>query len=871
MSNKRPAADAVESNEQRKQKRRAETKSVPYDDSTEELPSLPAYQPDFEEAEKLIPKICGTIRLKVNDLKRSGFKDDTIDLLTARLNCLKYIDYPEAKRIGFLGDAGAGKSSTINCLLGQEVTTESDQGSGTHVIQEFVQAPPQQQRAYVGTIYFHSPGKIDGLVRRYFEDIYESLTVEKTEIDDIQLSEIESRQDTALDFFTSLLCDHDDFKTEVDALKYFKAATEMVKENVIVPLKEKVMAYLGSLVDEGEDLEYASDALREVTAPLRKLCRPLRDSKHELQLSPWPLIDRVQVKLKSRLLEAGVMLVDLPGVADKNLARVQSTKDYLNSCSAVIICHPIARAHTDRSLVESLRTCDRRGKLEDTIIVITKVDDIKPLRDSNRDDCLADWSKEDSREYEDLEQVCYDLDGQLEDASDDEDAATRDMKSLKELKRRLKSELAHAQAKLSQKQILVRNDKVQVEIAKACRTLSEGSSTDVPVLFVSNTNYQQHLQGYKLDKPPKLSVIHCGIPALRQRLITLPASEKMAALESHCSEGLPCALNALETRCCKSFVERKEEVEVVLMKPRNICATAIRKVLVDLDQAFDNIMLSYIRDHEDSWLHQASDLRKKWERNTKAASLRAICRRNGIWQRKGKSTEPLQINWNQELVDIFEPLLREQFSQLDDTVARAETTLASTLEELINDLTFDLRQHPVLVGLQLDPFFNTLRIRGNKIGIRTSNTLAQLKKGIKNLKNCLFSPEERGIVQCYMKDAYSQCTAFPKGTKNVTARRRAIVRDRIESRLFSRCGEIAKAGFQAALNEWSEVAKERLQTVFAETHTDLQGLFDKSEETDDRDRCFRNSLQKKIVEMREVVEGELTEHLKACIEEANGN
>lgn len=872
MSNKRPAADAVESNEQRKQKRRAETKSVPYDDSTEELPSLPAYQPDFEEAEKLVPKICGAIRSKINELKSGGFKDETIHLLTRRLNSLQYLDYPEAKRIGFLGDAGAGKSSTINCLLGQQVTTESDHGSGTHVVQEFIQAPKQQKEAYVGTVYFHSSKKIESLVCRHMEDVLENLTAEKSDLDDSQLSEMETRQETALEFFTSLLCDREGFENEDDALEYFEKATRIPKEEIAGSLTRKIMEYLRSLVKDGQELNFASDDLLNVTMPVRKLCRPGRSSASSLQLSPWPLIDRVQVKLKSRLLSSGIMLVDLPGVADKNLSRVENTKHYLKSCSTIIICHPIARAHTDRSLVESLRECDRRGKLENTIVVITKIDDIQLVKPSKGDDSIADWPERDKQEYQALESVFYKLKGEKEDLSDEEDDAPRETKSLKERKRLLKVQFAHAQAKLSQKQILVRNEKVELEIMKACRRFSKpGDSVSVPILFVSNTNYQQHLQGYKLDKPPRLEVAHCGIPSLRQRLFAFPANDKMATLELHCSESLPCALNALETRCCKSFVERKEEVNVMLMKPRNICATAIRKVLEDLEKAFDQILLSYIKDHEDQWLRRACEIGKKWEKNFKSNTFRAICRRNGVWQRKGRSAEPLQINWNQELLDIFEPLLGDQFSLFDGEVARTETTLASTLEGLIRDLTSDLRQNPVLVGLQLEPFFNTLRIRGNKIGIRTSNTLSQLTKDLKELKFCLFSAEDQGVMQLCMRDAYNECITFPKGTKNVTAKRGAIIRGKLESKLFTECGELAKTAFRAALDKWSDMAKERIQVVFAETHTDLQGLFEESKENDDEDRCFRNSLQKRIVEVREVVEGELAEHLKACIERASGN
>lgn len=54
------------------------------------------------------------------------------------------------------------------------------------------------------------------------------------------------------------------------------------------------------------------------------------------------------------VLKAGVVLVDLPGLQDANLARVKVTQDYLMKCDSIFIVSKISRAITDQSLKSSL-------------------------------------------------------------------------------------------------------------------------------------------------------------------------------------------------------------------------------------------------------------------------------------------------------------------------------------------------------------------------------------------------------------------------------------------------------------------------------------------------------------------------------------
>lgn len=73
-----------------------------------------------------------------------------------------------------------------------------------------------------------------------------------------------------------------------------------------------------------------------------------RDKQNKEKSKPgepalWPLIRLVRVRAKAHALSSGAVLVDLPGVADANLARSSIAKDYMKKCDCVWITAPITR------------------------------------------------------------------------------------------------------------------------------------------------------------------------------------------------------------------------------------------------------------------------------------------------------------------------------------------------------------------------------------------------------------------------------------------------------------------------------------------------------------------------------------------------
>lgn len=85
----------------------------------------------------------------------------------------------------------------------------------------------------------------------------------------------------------------------------------------------------------------------------------------------WPLIKRIDLKVRSAALETGVTLIDLPGVGDTNSDRGNVWQKYIQACTAVWVVTPITRAGQAREAHKLLSESFRRQlQLDGTVLSV---------------------------------------------------------------------------------------------------------------------------------------------------------------------------------------------------------------------------------------------------------------------------------------------------------------------------------------------------------------------------------------------------------------------------------------------------------------------------------------------------------------------
>lgn len=286
--------------------------------------------------DKVIPYATVTHPLKLAEWQRE------IELIRTQ------IDSPERIRIALIGSTGAGKSTFLNAVLGQEVLPVGVM---------------QPCTAFVT------------LVRKTEAPGY-SVAVDFCSRSD---------WDAEVETFAAFLSPGDEVQGEADgeSKRLIESAKKRLQavlgENVVearcrddllaLPIpKEAVQIFSGDLSSERH---FSTTA--EMLDFLRKLIRG--------ESSLWPLVKQVSISGPYDCLDGGLELVDLPGLNDPNAARVEVTREFLRTSPFVWVMFPMVRGLTQdiQTILgeeKLLRTLVFAGSYSALSLIGTKADDV---------------------------------------------------------------------------------------------------------------------------------------------------------------------------------------------------------------------------------------------------------------------------------------------------------------------------------------------------------------------------------------------------------------------------------------------------------------------------------------------------------------
>jgi hypothetical protein len=259
------------------------------------------------------------------------------------------IEAPDRLRIALVGATGAGKSTFLNAILGQEVLPIGVMQPCT----AFVTAVSHSSEpGYRVTVRFCTSQEWQADLESLI------LALKPGDADEESDGRGESKRlmDAARKRIQAVLRVH--FDDDSDPSKLLKAS--------LPPEVEKVFT-------AGSSETNAFNDAKEMLAYLKRLIRG--DS------ALWPLVKQVEVSGPYECLAGGLELVDLPGLNDPNEARVEVTREFLRTSPFVWVVFSMVRGLTEdiqRILREEklLRVLVLSGSYGALSLVGTKADDI---------------------------------------------------------------------------------------------------------------------------------------------------------------------------------------------------------------------------------------------------------------------------------------------------------------------------------------------------------------------------------------------------------------------------------------------------------------------------------------------------------------
>lgn len=867
-------------------------------DNIDFRPRLGVYHQSFKAAEILISDSCSEFLRVYKETKASGYLNTAIDNVCTEIQNYSSPSkhYPKVGPVACLGPAGAGKSTTINSILGQaDVAIENDgQERGTYVVHEYCGQRRGQISKFFVVVTFHPPEILSEIVEIHCNNIEQYLSDEMDDEEKSEDVELLNKYNTAVEFFHTTLCASEEFRTIKSVKEYFETYFEEHNKMPVEEMQDLVEEVRSTECGDQRRIAHQASNHAELIKVFKIYSRPaqIANSRNEvLRPSLWPIIDKLSIHQDLDLLNSGVTMADAPGIGDTNYTVLGNTLRCLSNASTILVFAGMKRCVTGKDIDQCLQKCIALGKENDTYLVITSIDDKKPFTEME----LEDLDVKFANQFREAQSKIEDLGTSIQDTTAQKKAAGElaRYKALDEQLAAYEQGLVDAKARLKKLTVQINCENFQLKFQDKLRELSKTKkhAPKLKVFFVSNPEYQKHANPKKNSDIPLLNREATGIPELCRLLYTLPAAGKFDRLNGIAKNKLPSLFRGIDGILNKSTLERKKEV-------RDIVAATLLEEFTDITTNyvqrfrahFEGHVLNAIEEHEDHWVDKALEYANHWGTECKPVTFLAFCRRSGHW----RVPKEAKKSWNVILRRLTDTVLMDAFDKFRDVLGDERRTLNGQVSNSFETLRIKVEECEGSQGVCMKSFLRYVYGIADEFIGGMDTQLKKLERQTWDVRLKCVINDDNTYLGDLMQPAYDECqkllAASPlvtkvksvgvRGNKLKSPMHRArclIIRDQIEhSRLgsfgeddrsiFSVVGDLAGKELSKFLDDFMDGLKGNAEKVRDKILEDFDNRFQDTDPgtKEDENPEAAAGLKEAASKVKEVLEGRVAELLQEC-------
>ncbi|KAI1613541.1 hypothetical protein EDD36DRAFT_473612 [Exophiala viscosa] len=635
---------------------------------------------------------------KIHDIYSTAPRPPPSQLISEAEGLAKHLNREE-RLVGLVGLSGSGKSSLICALLQTEGIAIID-GSGKAVTcfpVEYRHSSSQHTSKYHLQCAFPDQPRVEELLSTYLDDIIAPTAFEHDELTASEWEEVQSKARTAEAVFVALFTGLDGF-----TLKKLNPERRKVTRKSAIKLLHEWAKHL-PWPAERKDSVWSSEAATE--EELRELLTKFRDN------GLWPLIDSMTIFMGAPLLRHGVVLIDLPGYQDSNLARVKAARQAQAKCDDLLVVAGITRVVDSPILDEAIEENIARpdiGML--TLQTVTAV-------------CTHSAEAVDPRALR---------------AADDK---------IKELKKRDASYSEMEEAKLQKQHLIIEARNKNVIAEMELRHGSRLPKDQFQVFCVDSTKFFESKEWEDMS----------GIPALQSYVKTLPGKTLFQLSNAYIGPHLQAMVASFESYVDGSRL-KPGTMKAVLHGPEALerFDDELELWTEEIVSKFESIIIDPLKDTEENIDEALLEVVQSW-RALHGNTVGALCRKGG----KLHTVTAGKRDWNAELTECITNSTDEAWSEFDDVLEASLSGLHQKICEAFQDYPVTCKK----LGAP-EHFLQSLLARQQILDDLCAKARESFRKELGTIKKNANNTHENAYVRACMLPVYKIAgNARGKGVK----------------------------------------------------------------------------------------------------------
>jgi len=482
-------------------------------------------------------------------------------------------------------------------------------------------------------------------------------------------------RDTVIEALHSLFIEHRECKTKRATREYLKSARSEDDKDVLKSLNKWADKLIQRNAEDQEFVVIEASTPQEMLKKVEVYSTEITDDDNQRGLSLWPLVKLIKVHFDDPLSQMGVSVLDAPGSSDNHIRR-ETALLLKRECSHAAVVVSAARANNEGTVSKEVSAAKGKGEGR-VIVIVTGSDDIDP-------NTLVGGNAADRQRVNHLRALVERLQNEcnalmLKLASGDVEAFRQ--------KLLLDVRLHKAQNAERAARIVMRSEHTRARLQEKLMDIT-GSPTPIPVISVSNLDYQKHLAGYNSMQAPTLSVEQTQIPEVRRLFAQFPNEARLSEIHHLFKAVLPSAIQRVELFSARNASDRKADVVALVERATKRYEPTIKNAFDRVLEHIDLDILTHVRTVEEAWVRNAKSLCEDWKLEYKSSPFLGLMNRNGLKRNTKKSGA---INLSGKLVEIAGPSVSAIFSNTTSKTLRDEFHAArQDIISLIGDMKKDI-------------------------------------------------------------------------------------------------------------------------------------------------------------------------------------